>query len=180
MSNIDNFKGFLTGGGARANQFKVLMTTPGPVAPAIPTEKTSFLCKGAALPGQTIAEVPVPFRGRNLYIAGDREFDVWETTIINDIDFHIRNEIEAWMNSINDLETNTGLNNVDDYTSDLTVEQLGRVNSILKTYVLRNCQPTVVSPIELSYDTTNAIEEFSVTWRYTHFSTGRGPGARNF
>ena len=121
------------------------------------------------MPGQTIAEVPVPFRGRNLYIAGDREFDTWDTTIINDIDFQIRNEIEAWMNSINDLETNQGLNNVDDYTADLIVEQLGRDNKILKTYILRNCQPTVMSPIDLSYDTTNAIEEFTVTWRYTHF-----------
>ena len=180
MSNIDRFKGFLTGGGARANQFRVFMTTPGPVAAAIPTEKTSFLCKGAALPGQTIAEVPVPFRGRNLYIAGDREFDTWDTTIINDTDFEIRNEVEAWMNSINDLETNLGLNNVDDYTSDLIVEQLGRDNRTLKTYVLRNCQPTVMSPIELSYDTTNAIEEFTVTWRYTHFSTGRGGSSVNF
>ena len=180
MSNIDNFKGFLTGGGARANQFRVFMTTPGPVAAAIPVEKTSFLCKGAALPGQTIAEVPVPFRGRNLYIAGDREFDTWDTTIINDTDFEIRNEVEAWMNSINDLELNTGLNNVDDYTADLIVEQLGRDNRTLKTYVLRNCQPTVMSPIDLSYDTVNAIEEFTVTWRYTHFSTGRGGASTNF
>ena len=63
-----------------------------------------------------------------LYIAGDREFDTWDTTIINDIDFEIRNEVERWMNSINDLELNTGLNNVDDYTADLIVEQLGRDN----------------------------------------------------
>ena len=181
MANrIDEFKGFLTGGGARANQFKVLMTTPGPVDAVVPTEKTSFLCKGAALPGQTIAEVPVPFRGRNLYIAGDREFDVWETTIINDTDFDIRNEIEAWMNSINDLEANIGLSDVSDYTSDLTVQQLDRGGLPIKTYILRNCQPTVMSPIELSYDTTNAIEEFSVTWRYTHFSTGRGGASTNF
>ena len=169
MSNIDNFKGFLTGGGARANQFRVLIASAS--VANVPMEKTSFLCKGAALPGQTIAEVPVPFRGRNLYIAGDREFDTWDTTIINDTDFAIRNSIEFWMNGINDLETNLGENNVDAYTADLEVQQLDRNNQILKTYILRNCQPTVVSPIELSYDTTNAIEEFTVTWRYTHFST---------
>ena len=174
MSNIDAFKGFLRGGGARPNQFRVLMTTPGQVAAAIPVEKTSFLCKAAALPGQTITEIPVPFRGRNLYVAGDREFDTWDTTIINDTDFDIRNEVEAWMNSINDLELNTGLNNVDSYTADLTVEQLGRgPDEVLKTYILRNCQPTIMSPIDLSMDTASAIEEFTVTWRYTHFSTGR-------
>ena len=69
---------------------------------------------------------------------------------------------------------------MDDYTADLIVEQLGRDNRTLKTYVLRNCQPTIMSPIDLSYDTVNAIEEFTVTWRYTHFSTGRGGASTNF
>ena len=74
-------------------------------------------------------------------------------------------------NGINDFANNTGVTSPSDYQTDLTVEQLDRDDTILKTYILRNCQPTVVSPIELSYDTTNAIEEFTVTWRYTHFST---------
>ena len=73
------------------------------------------------------------------------------------------------MNAINDTVTNTGLSNVADYTADLTVEQLDRDDTVLKSYILRNCQPTGTGAIELSYDTANAIEEFSVTWRYTHF-----------
>ena len=95
----------------------------------VPVEKTSFLCKGAALPGQTIAEVPVPFRGRNLYIVVIENLIHGIQPSSMTLDFEIRNEIERWMNSINDLELNTGLNNVDDYTSDLIVEQLGRDNS---------------------------------------------------
>ena len=175
MANINDFKSRLAGGGARANQFRVILPPPvGVVTAGINTEQFSFLCKATSLPGQELTEIAVPFRGRNLYVAGDREFDTWDTTIINDTDFDIRNEVEAWMNSINDLELNTGLNNVDSYTADLTVEQLGRgPDEVLKTYILRNCQPTIMSPIDLSMDTASAIEEFTVTWRYTHFSTGR-------
>jgi hypothetical protein len=169
MATIDQFKANLSGGGARANQFRVLFTNPSGVIP-IPN-KSQFLCKAAALPGQTVTEIPVPFRGRNLYIAGDREFETWDSTFINDTDFDIRNAIESWMNKMNNLVDNTGAPNVTDYTSDLTVQQLGRDDAVLKTYILRNCMPTVVAPIELSYETASAIEEFAVTWRYTHFQS---------
>ena len=88
-ANINDFKSRIGGGGARANQFKVTLTSPGGVAIGLDSETASFLCKAASLPGQTITEIAVPFRGRNLYIAGDREFETWTTTIINDTDFGI-------------------------------------------------------------------------------------------
>ena len=169
MATLDEFKANLIGGGARANQFRVTFNTPGAIATGLDVRKASFLIKAAALPGQTIAEIAVPFRGRNLYIAGDREFETWETTVINDTDFNIRNAMERWLNAINDTATNTGLSNVADYTADLTVEQLDRDDTVLKSYILRNCMPQGTGAIELSYETTNAIEEFTVTWRYSHF-----------
>ena len=169
MATLDEFKANLIGGGARANQFRVTFNTPGAIATGLDVRKASFLIKAAALPGQTIGEIAVPFRGRNLYIAGDREFETWETTVINDTDFNVRNAMERWLNAINDLATNTGLSNVADYTADLTVEQLDRDDTVLKSYILRNCMPQGTGAIELSYETTNAIEEFTVTWRYSHF-----------
>ena len=169
MATLDEFKANLIGGGARANQFRVTFNTPGAIATGLDVRKASFLIKAAALPGQTITEIAVPFRGRNLYIAGDREFETWDTTVINDTDFNIRNAIERWLNAINDTVTNTGLSNVADYTADLTVEQLDRDDTVLKSYILRNCMPQGTGAIELSYDTANAIEEFTVTWRYSHF-----------
>jgi hypothetical protein len=132
--------------------------------------RASFLVKATSLPGQTIGEIAVPFRGRNLYLAGDREFETWTTTVINDTDFMIRNAMERWLNGINDLDANTGLTNVSDYTADITVEQLDRDDNILKSYTLKNCWPTGVTQIDLSYDTANEIETFDVTWRYTSFS----------
>ena len=169
MATIDEFKANLIGGGARPNQFRVTFNTPGAIATGLDVRKSSFLIKTAQLPGQEFGEITVPFRGRNLYIAGDREFATWDTTVINDTDFMVRNGIERWLNAINDTATNTGLTNVADYTADLTVEQLDRDDTVLKSYILRNCQPTATGAIELSYETANAIEEFSVTWRYTHF-----------
>ena len=90
MASIDEFKAFLDGGGARANQFKVTLTTPTGISTGLPTVTASFLIKTAALPGQTITDIPVNFRGRILYVAGDRSFEPWTTTILNDTDFALK------------------------------------------------------------------------------------------
>ena len=94
MPNINDFKSKLKGGGARANQFRVVMPFPGFAQLGGETETMSFLCHSTSLPGMTIAEVPVPFRGRELYVAGDRTFATWATTILNDNDFKIRRPSE--------------------------------------------------------------------------------------
>ena len=171
MASIDDFKGQLTGGGARANQFEVIIPSiAGVIGTGINSFTTSFLVRTAQLPGQTITEIPINFRGRQLFIAGDRTFETWSTTVFNDTDFMIRNAIERWMNGINDLSESTGLSNVADYTADLFVDQLDRNDTAIKTYVLKNCWPTAITPIELSYDTVSDIETFDITWRYTSFS----------
>ena len=170
ISNINSFKANIAGGGARANQFEVRFTDAPAIGTAINKDNASYLCKATSLPGQTITEVPVPFRGRTLYLAGDREFETWTTTFINETNFDIRTHFEKWLSAINDVETSVGLTNFSDYSSDMTVVQLDRDNNVLKSYVLTNCWPTVVAPIELSYDTTSEVETFDITWRYTHFS----------
>ena len=165
---VDDFKAKLRGGGARPNLFQVTINYPGYANGD--AELTSFMVSAASLPSSAMGEIIVPFRGRQLKMAGDRTFDQWTTTIINDTDFMVRNALERWMNGINDLETNTGLVNVSDYTADLRVEQLDRADNILKRYIIRNCWPTILAPVELSYDTVSDIETFDVTWRYTSFT----------
>ena len=169
MARIDDFKANLIGGGARANQFRVTITPPPGIAIGLDVRRSSFLAKASNLPGQTLGEIPVPFRGRNIYIAGDREFETWSTTFINDTDFMVRNAIERWMNGINDLADNTGTIVSSDYQSDLTVEQLDRDGTTIKSYIFRNAYPLTLADIELSYETVNALEEFEETWRYQHF-----------
>jgi hypothetical protein len=170
MANIDQFKAILSGGGARANQYRITLGTPGAIGTGLDAFKTSFLIKTTSMPGQTITDIPVNYRGRILYVAGDRTFDTWTTTVLNDTDFHIRNAIERWMSGINDLETSRGVTETSGYTADMVIEQLDRENSVLKSYILKNCWPTTIASIELNYDTVSDIETFDVTWRYTSFS----------
>ena len=168
--SIDNFKANLTGGGARANQFSVSLNPPSGIATGLVPFSANFMVKAAALPGQTITEIPINFRGRQLFVAGDRTFETWTTTILNDTDFKVRNNMEAWMSSINDLETSVGVSDLSLYTSDILIQQLDRDNSVLKSYTLKTCWPTAIAAIDLNMDTVSEIETFDVTWRYTSFS----------
>ena len=170
MPNINTFVQNLSGGGARANQFRVTITPPPGIAIGLDVRRTSFLVRGSNLPAQNLGEIAIPFRGRSIYIAGDRpEPETWSTNFMNDTDFMIRNAMERWCNGINDLAENTGVVAPADYQTDLTVEQLDRDDTVLKSYIFRSAWPTSVGSIELTADASDAIEEFEVTWRYQHF-----------
>ena len=157
---VDDFKSKLVGGGARANMFKVTCNFPGYAQGDV--ELTSFLVKGAQMPASIISPIMVPFRGRQLQIAGDRTFEPWSITVINDVDFSVRGAFERWMNGINNHNENTGLSNPTDYQADMIVEQLNKAGEVTKKYDIRGTFPTNLSAIELSYDSENQIEEFTV------------------
>ena len=170
MAAIDNFKASLIGGGARANQFKVTITPPTGINIGLDVARTSFLVRGSSLPASTLGEIAIPFRGREIYIAGDRTTaETWNTTFLNDTDFMIRNAMESWINGINDAADATGVVSPAAYQTDMQVEHLDRDNTILKTYIFRSAWPTTVSTIELTSEAAAAIETFDVTWRYQHF-----------
>jgi hypothetical protein len=169
---VDAFRGKMTGGGARANLFEVNVNYPG--AAGGDTELTNFMCRAAQLPGVTMNPVEVPFRGRLVKFPGDRTFEDWTMTVYNDTNFGVRDAFEAWMNSMNTHLSNVGLN-IDNagygtYLADIEVNQLNESGSTVKKYKLRNAFPTIVSPIELSYDQTTAIEEFTVTLTYDYWT----------
>ena len=148
MANIDDFKANLIGGGARANQYRVTVTPPPGIAIGLDVRRASFLVTASSLPAQTLGEIAIPFRGRNIYIAGDRTFDdPWTTTFMNDTDFMVRNAMELWSNGINDLANNTGVISPADYQSDLTVEQLDRDDTVLKSYIFRSEWPPSVGAV---------------------------------
>ena len=170
MANIDDFKANLIGGGARANQFRVTITPPPGIAIGLDVRRASFLVTASNLPASNLGEIAVPFRGRNIYVSGDRPApDAWSTTFYNDTDFMVRNAMERWQNGINDYANNTGVVNSADYQTDLFVEQLDRDDTILKTYIFRAAFPLTVAQIDLSTAEATEIETFEVTWRYQHF-----------
>ena len=162
LRKITDFKSKLTGGGTRSNFYEVVLTFPDAAAPdSAVLDKARFLVKGANLPASNVAMLEVPFRGRVLKIAGDRTFDSWTITVINDTDFSIRSAFEKWMNVINNMGDNTGLVNPADYQSDAYVYQLDRDGTALRSYRFYDIFPTQVGPIELSYD-AQGIQEFTV------------------
>jgi len=180
LRKITDFKSKLTGGGARPNLFEVVLAFPSLVSPVNENEvlqKSRFLVKAAALPSSTIAPVEIPFRGRILKVAGDRTFETWTITVINDTDFMIRSAMEKWMNTINKLEDATGITNPVDYQSDALVHQLDRDGSTLRSYKFKSIFPTNISTIDLSYETTDTIEEFTVEMQVHYWEAFKGSSA---
>ncbi len=174
LRTISDFKSKLTGGGARANLFEVVLTFPDLVQPATDVlDKSRFLVKAARLPASNISPIDVAFRGRILKIAGDRTFDSWSITVINDTDFAIRSAFENWMNTINRLSDNTGVVNPADYQADCYVYQLDRDGQALRSYRFFDTFPTQVGPIELSYEATG-IQEFTVELQVQYLEVIKG------
>ena len=177
---ISQFKSKLGGGGARNNLFVVEMTLDNlgfKDKLNFDADEFQFMCKAAQLPAQTVSSIEIPFRGRTFKVAGDRTIDAWTVTIINDEDFALRKSFEEWSNQIASLDRNLGTTDPNQYMAKATVYQLGRGatasskdnsgsgNTILATYEFEDIFPTSVSAIELSYDTTNQIEDFTVEFQ---------------
>lgn len=178
---LDTFKSKLLGGGVRPNFFEVELKFPNlAIDDNDVSDRTRFLVKGAALPASIIAPISVPFRGRELKIAGERSFDTWTVTVINDSNFVLRDAFEKWMNVINKHSDNAGEVNPTIYQQEAYVHQLGRapitnpagqpassgnIVPILRSYHFYGVFPTNISSIELSYDSNNVIEEFSVEFQ---------------
>ena len=183
---ISDFKGALIGGGARPNLFEVELTTL-PAGISWNSSDFSYMCKAATLPASNIANIDIPFRGRIFKVAGDRTIDPWTVTIINDENFNLRNAFEEWADLIAKLDNNLGATDPEAYMVNAKVYQLGRgstpnsksnsgsTNSVLKEYEFFNIWPSTVAAIDLSYDSTDTIEEFTVDFQVQSFKfTGAG------
>ena len=178
LRTIKDFKSKLIGGGARPNLFEVELAFPdgegSPVAVNEVVENARFLVKAAALPASTIAPIEIPFRGRILKIAGDRTFETWTITVMNDSTFTIRSAMEKWMNYINKLDNGTGVTDPVLYQKDAVVKQLDRDGKVLRKYKFWDIFPTNISTIDLSYDTTDTIEEFTVEMQVHYWEAFKG------
>ena len=178
---ISQFKSQLIGGGARPNLFEVELTTL-PAGIAWPADNFRYMCKAAQLPASVIANIDIPFRGRIFKVAGDRTIEPWSITIINDEDFRIRKAMEEWVDFIAKLENNLGATDPSAYMVNAKVFQLGRGaapssqnnsgdrNAVLREYEFIDIFPTSVSSIDLSYDSSDTIEEFTVDFPVQSFA----------
>ena len=184
---ISQFKSALIGGGARPNLFEVELTTL-PAGISWDADSFRYMCKAAQLPAQNVANIDVPFRGRIFKVAGDRTIDTWTVTVINDEGFILRNAFEEWANLIAKLDTNLGATDPSAYMTNAKVFQLGRgattssttsagsSNAVLKEYEFVDIWPSNVAAIDLSYDSSDAIEEFTVEFQVQSFKAVSGGG----
>lgn len=166
--NINNFKDRLGAGGTRPNQFRVYLNWP-QVAASF-SSNDDLLVTAASLPASNINPTIVQYRGREVKMAGERTFDPWTITVINDTDMTIRRKFERWSDMINIRENNGGYTHPSDYFADLFVEQLDRNNESIRLYSLSGAFPITVSEIGLSYGSNDVISEFTVTFQYQAFA----------
>jgi len=194
---VQQFKNSLSGGGARANQFRVRGTFPSGASGALgtvlgaaagaaggdvgnllgaannliggggPARQIEFLCKSASLPPSTLGIVEVPYRGRTIKYPGDRTFPSWPITIINDTGFELRNAFEQWSDLINSHVQNVGPAGLLQIGQRWEIDQLDKSGSVIKTYTFEDCWPSEVGQIDVSHDSTDQIEEFTVELQYT-------------
>ena len=167
--NINNFARQMVGAGVKPSLFEV----DGRIGPQGSDEKVPFLVKAASLPGQALGTIEVPYRGRRIKFPGDRTFQDWSITIINDSKFQLRNKFERWLDSLQGMESNTATADFNAFGgnafAEWVVNQLDRNGTPIKAYKLIGCFPTDISAIDLSYEATDQIEEFSVTLAYSYF-----------
>ena len=158
MATISDFKNNFRGG-VRPNLFQCSIT-----APVFGQMNLQFLGKATHIPASTIAKLEVPFRGRILNIPGDRSFNDWSVTILNDPDWQNRTALEEWMNQISNHSQNTSSLPAASLYGQGTVQQLGRSGNTIRTYRLQDIMPTEVAQIELTMDAGGTPEEFAVTF----------------
>ena len=182
--SVTEFKSNLKQGGARPSLFKVKFQYPSGI-PTPPT-KSEFLVKATTIPASTVGSYDVFYHGKAIHVAGDRSFDTWDTTIINDEDFGIRNTLENWMGSISNhkLNTrdkevfNTSEGDVAKYKTTLEVQQFSKAGDDLRTYIFNGAWPSSLSTINLDLS-TQEIEEFTCTWMYDSWFVSGGNASSN-
>ena len=179
---VSEFKSNLRHGGARPSLFRVEFQYPSGIPKPNPPNQAEFLVKSTTIPASTIGSYDVFYHGKAIHVAGDRTFDTWDTTIINDEDFGIRNTLENWMNSISNHKLNTrnkeifpgapmGEGDSAPYKSTLKVSQFGTAGRKLRTYSFLGAWPSALSTINLDWATASEIEEFTCTWVYDSWTT---------
>ena len=177
MAITSNVSGFLqrVSQGVRPNMFQVDIQFPETLD--VDNELITFMCKSAQLPASSVGVIEVPFRGRTVKIAGDRTFDNWSATFINDKEMKTRAYFEAWLKDINTHQNNTAnVINPTDYGRTVLIKQLEKDDSSagdeLRSYKLWYAFPVSASAIDLAYDSNDQIEEFSVEFQYSYWRVG--------
>lgn len=170
MAGIQDFLSALKGGGARPNRFEVLINFPSFAGGSDEIRQTALLVQSTSIPGSTLGSIDQPFRGRQLKLAGDRTFEEWTVTFVNDTSFDLHDAFERWHNGINSFNSNTGLTAPEEYMATVPVHQLDNQDNRIKEKTLKLAWPSNIGPIELDQSSNDSIETFEVTFQFSDIS----------
>ena len=165
MPELNRFVGAMRAGGARANQFSVSISGRSSAV----TNEMEFMCRSAQIPALTMGEISVPYRGRQIFVPGDRTYDAWTVTVYNDSNFSIRDDLERWQNALQDIGNSTKSGDINPYQT-ATVRQKTKDDRTIREYKLIDIWPTTIDAIDLAFDTNDVIEEFGVTFRFNYMT----------
>ena len=181
---ISEFRGkALNNAGARANLFDVTMI--GASAAGLNASEFTFACKAAAIPAMTVGTIDVPYFGRVVKVPGNKTFDNWTVTILNDEGFEVRNAMEKWMVVMGGHASNLstvgaaaagGANNLL-YGTGVVRQYAKAGGTAIQTYQFENIFPVNVGEIALDWSSNDAIEEFTVEFAYDYWTSVKGSTA---
>jgi len=178
-ASIDTFRSYVDSDFARPNLFQVELNFPASLSGSTTQgsatsdlkKKSLVLVKAANLPASTVGVIEVPFRGRTLKIAGDRTFEPWTVTVMNDAKFQLRSYFELWISKIQYQNENySDYTKISDYQTTATVRQLGRQGDVLRSYEFQGVFPTNVSAIDLAWESNDSIEEYTVEFQVQYWT----------
>ena len=171
--NINSFKSNgLVYGGARPSLFNVYLSVPQGIGiDNVSVDKFRFVCRATELPASAVSAIEIPYFGRKIKVAGERAFADWSVTVMNDEDFAVRSMFEAWSNALNRMVSNVRDPNInaENYKADLEIIQYGKDGTELRSYQIVGAFPTEIGNIGLDWDSSNAVESFSVNFSYDYW-----------
>ncbi|QIG70828.1 tail tube protein [Rhizobium phage RHph_I1_18] len=163
--NINEMRAQLVGGGSRVSHFQVVITNPINGSADL---KAPFMIKAASIPTVQINKIEIPYFGRKIGVPGDRVWEDWTTTVINDEDHLVRNALESWSNAMNAFQRNFATlgSNPNLYKSQAQITAYGKDMTALRIYQFNGIWPMTISSIEKNWETQDTLDEFTVTWSF--------------
>jgi len=159
---------------ARGNKFEVVITWP--TAVGSPSLQDKMVIRAASMPAYTTGVLNLPYMGRQIPIPGDRTYEPWTCTVLNDISMSHRNRFEKWQDLINGQQSNLqGTTSYKELVTTIEIIQYDRNDNILAVKTLNNAWPSNVSAIELAYDQNDQEQTYTVTFVFTDAQNAAAP-----
>ena len=149
-------------------------------SPAEAALTAGYLIKAANIPAATVGVIEVPYRGRTLKIAGDRTFEPWTITVLNDKGFALRSKFEEWSTKIQALQQNLQEpKTIAEYQANAKVRQYDRQGAVVRSYKFEGIWPSTISAIDLAWDSNDTPEEYTVEFQVQYWTYDTDANAGN-